>query len=163
MHSVCNYPLKRSGKFFVQCACARQINLDEPVNENCSENLFYFFFYYSNCSFKCSFIFAYTAKKYLTWSGKININKLLIVTAEKSHRRQRAIHLVLYILVTELQLHDVLKRPEKRLIEMKVRKLSPAAQHLHQNVVDEGYCLLGYMPFFMACSLEREKNNQEAQ
>lgn len=58
---------------------------------------------------------------------------MIIVMAEKLHRH----HLVLDILVTELQLHDVLKGPEKCLVEVEVRKLSPAAQHLHQHVMDE--------------------------
>lgn len=65
------------------------------------------------------------------------MNCLIIVPAEKLLKHQSGIHLVLYILITELQLHDVLKGPEKCLIEVEVGKLSPAAQHLHQHIMDE--------------------------
>lgn len=63
-------------------------------------------------------------------------------------------HLVLYVLVTQLQLHDVLKGPEEGLVEMEMRKLSPAGQYLHQHVVDKGHCLLGYMALLVTGCLK---------
>lgn len=66
--------------------------------------------------------------------------------------------LILDVFVTELQLHDVLKRPEESFIKMKVWQLCPAAQNLHQNIMDEGHSLLGYMSLFMTGRLwEQEK------
>lgn len=58
-------------------------------------------------------------------------------------------HLVLNVLVTELQLHNVLKRSEQRLIEVEMRRLRPARQNLRQNVVEEGDGLLGYVALFV--------------
>lgn len=62
-------------------------------------------------------------------------------------------NLVLHILVTELQLHDVLEGPEQRLIKVEVWELRPARQHLCQDVMDEGDGLLGNMALFVTCSL----------
>ena len=61
--------------------------------------------------------------------------------------------LVLHVLVTQLQLHDVLKGAEQRLVEVKVRKLRPAGQDLGQDVVKEGHGLLGNVTFLVARSL----------
>lgn len=60
-----------------------------------------------------------------------------MVMHEELHRHQYAFYLVLHIFITELQLHDVLKRPKKRLVEMKMWKFGPAAQHLYQHIMDE--------------------------
>lgn len=57
--------------------------------------------------------------------------------------------LILDVFVTELKLHDVLKRPEESFIKMKVWQLCPAAQDLQQNIMDEGNSLLGYVSFLM--------------
>lgn len=59
-------------------------------------------------------------------------------------------HLVLHVLVAELQLHDVLEGSEQRLVKVEVRKLRPAGQHLRQDIVDEGHGLLGYMALLVA-------------
>lgn len=64
-------------------------------------------------------------------------------------------HLVLHVLVAELQLHDVFEGPEERLIKVEVRELHPAGQHLCQNIVDEGNGLLGNMPLFVTRCLEK--------
>lgn len=64
-------------------------------------------------------------------------------------------HLVLHVLVADLQLHDVFKGPEEGLIEVEVRELQPAGQHLRQNIVDEGDGLLGDVPLFVTRCLER--------
>lgn len=63
-------------------------------------------------------------------------------------------HLILDVLVAELQLHDVLEGPEQRLVEVEVWKLRPARQHLRQDVVDEGNGLLGYVALFVTRRLE---------
>lgn len=65
-------------------------------------------------------------------------------------------HLVLHVLVADLQLHDVFKGPEEGLIEVEVRELQPAGQHLRQNIVDEGDGLLGNMTLFVTRCLERQ-------
>lgn len=64
-------------------------------------------------------------------------------------------HLVLHVLVAELQLHDVFKGPEERLVKVEVRELHPAGQHLCQNIVDEGNGLLGNVPLFVTRCLEK--------
>lgn len=64
------------------------------------------------------------------------------------------LHLILHILVAELQLHDVLEGPEERLVEVEVRELRPARQHLGQDVVDEGNGLLGHVSLFVTRCLE---------
>lgn len=71
-------------------------------------------------------------------------------------------HLVLYVLVTELQLHDVLEGPEQRLIKVEVWKLRPARQHLRQNVVDERNGLLGYVALLVARSLRGGGNSVQS-
>lgn len=64
------------------------------------------------------------------------------------------LHLVLHVLVAQLQLHDVLEGPEERLVEVEVRQLGPAGQHLGQHVVDEGHGLLGHVALFVTRRLE---------
>lgn len=68
-------------------------------------------------------------------------------------QQQTSPHLVLHVLVAELQLHDVLKRSEERLIEVEVWKLRPARQHLGQNIMDEGHSLLGDVALLVASRL----------
>lgn len=68
-------------------------------------------------------------------------------------------HLVLDILITQLELHDVLEGPEQRLVEVEVWELCPARQHLCQNVVDEGHSLLGYVALFVTRCLGAEVRN----
>lgn len=63
------------------------------------------------------------------------------------------LHLVLHVLVTQLQLHDVLEGPEQSLVEVEVRQLPPAGQHLRQHVVDEGHGFLGHVPLLVAGGL----------
>ena len=72
-------------------------------------------------------------------------------------------NLILHILVTQLQLHDVLEGSEECLVKVEVRKLCPAGQNLHQNIMDEGHSLLGYMVLFVAGSLgnDREMNRTQ--
>lgn len=48
----------------------------------------------------------------------------------------------------------MLKGPEECLVEVEVRQLHPAGQHLRQNVMDEGNGLLGNMPLFVTRCLE---------
>lgn len=67
------------------------------------------------------------------------------------------LHLVLYVLVTQLQLHDVLEGPEQRLVEVEVWKLRPARQHLRQDVMDEGNGLLGHVALFVTRRLGEEE------
>lgn len=63
------------------------------------------------------------------------------------------LHLVLNVLVAELQLHDVLERPEQCLVKVEVWKLRPARQHLCENIMDKGNGLLGYVALFVTRSL----------
>lgn len=70
-------------------------------------------------------------------------------------------HLVLHVLVAQLQLHDVLERPEERLVEVEVRELRPAGQHLRQDVVEEGHGFLGHVPLFVTRSLRKIHNGWE--
>lgn len=67
-------------------------------------------------------------------------------------------YLILDILITELQLHDMLEWPEECLVEVEVWKLSPAGQHLCQNVMDERHSLLGYMTLFVTRSLSEAQS-----
>lgn len=66
-------------------------------------------------------------------------------------------HLVLHVLVADLQLHNVFKGPEEGLVEVEVRKLHPTGQNLRQNIVDEGNSLLGNMPLFVTRCLETQR------
>lgn len=59
-------------------------------------------------------------------------------------------HLVLDVVVAQLQLHDVLEGPEQRFVEVKVWRLGPAGQNLRQHVVDEGDGLLGDVTLLVA-------------
>lgn len=68
---------------------------------------------------------------------------LRLPSGRKQPLLKTALDLVLDVLVTQLQLHNVLKRTEQRLIKVEVWKLRPARQHLRQDVVDEGDGLLG--------------------
>lgn len=63
-------------------------------------------------------------------------------------------HLVLDVVVAQLQLHDVFEGPEERLVEAEVRRLGPAGQNLGQNVVDEGDGLLGDVALLVARRLQ---------
>lgn len=65
-------------------------------------------------------------------------------------------HLILHVLVAQLQLHDVFEGPEERLVKVEVRKFRPARQHFCQNVMDEGNGLLGNVTLFVTGRLEEE-------
>lgn len=66
--------------------------------------------------------------------------------------------LVLDILVTQLQLHDTLKRSEECFIKVKMRWLIPVGENLRQYIMDEGNCLLRHMSFLMAGSLQNSES-----
>lgn len=48
----------------------------------------------------------------------------------------------------------MLEGPEQGLVEVEVRELRPARQHLRQNVVDEGNGLLGYVALLVTRRLD---------
>lgn len=60
----------------------------------------------------------------------------------------------MHVLITQLQLHDALKGAEKRLVEVKVRRLVPAHQHFGEDVMDEGDSLLRHVSLLVTGSLQ---------
>lgn len=62
--------------------------------------------------------------------------------------------LVLDVLITQLQLHDPLKRSEECFIKVKMRWLVPVSENLRQYIMDEGNRLLRHMPFLVAGRLQ---------
>jgi len=47
----------------------------------------------------------------------------------------------------------VLEGPEQSLVDVELRRLRPAGQHLRQDVVEEGHGLLGHAALFVTRSL----------
>ena len=69
-------------------------------------------------------------------------------------------YLVLGVLVAAPQLQDVLEGGEQRLVEVEVWRLRPAAQNLHQQVVEETDGLLGDMALPVTGCLGSEVRGQ---
>ena len=67
------------------------------------------------------------------------------------------LYLVLHILVTQFQLHDVLERPEQSLVEVEVWQLRPTAQDLGQYIMDKRDRLLRHVTLFVTRRLEEEQ------
>lgn len=67
--------------------------------------------------------------------------------------------LVLNVFITQLQLHDALKGPEERFVEMEVRRLTPVCENLRQDVVDEGNSLLRHMALLVAGGLHKTRES----